>query len=105
MHRLHVIDSPYFDCSDIYGLRQEAALSAKMGFTGKMAIHPSQIVEINDAFLPTKEKIDWARQIVIEANKQTSAIFKIDGKMIGPPIVEGAKRLIEYYNSFFATKV
>ena len=50
---LDAIDVPYLDLEDRDGMLREAQLSAELGFTGKGAIHPKQIADINTTFTPT----------------------------------------------------
>jgi hypothetical protein len=46
------------------GLRAEASEAARDGFTGKMAIHPSQVEVINEVFTPTAEQVAVSEEIV-----------------------------------------
>lgn len=95
LHRVQVVDSPFFDFNDNIGLRRECDLSLKLGFTGKMAIHPCQIDTINSSFRPSDDKLQIAKRIVQEAKHSSSAIINIDGKMIGPPMIQAAMRLLD----------
>lgn len=52
--------APYCKFKDLDGLKKQCEQGAKFGFTGKQVIHPGQIDIIQNAFLPSKEKIDWA---------------------------------------------
>ncbi len=42
------------------GLKLQCEQGAKMGFTGKQVIHPGQVDVCQQAFTPSKDKIDWA---------------------------------------------
>ena len=50
---VQAIDGIYADFRDIATLEAEAREAARDGFTGKLAIHPSQVPAINAAFTPT----------------------------------------------------
>lgn len=100
LNNLQVIDSPYFDYQDLDGLKKEAQDSYELGFTGKLAIHPSQVHIINAGFLPSMEDVLDSFAILEEASKQSSPIFSYKGRMIGPPILNCARRVIETYNSY-----
>lgn len=54
------------------GLRLQAEQGARMGFTGKQVIHPGQVDITQEAFTPSKEKIEWALGL-IEAFKQNQS--------------------------------
>ena len=53
-----------FLCSDIEGLRRQSLEGAGMGFTGKQCIHPTQVAVVQQAFTPSPEKVDWARELI-----------------------------------------
>jgi citrate lyase subunit beta / citryl-CoA lyase len=57
------LDGPYADFKNPDGYREEAVRSATMGFSGKWAIHPSQIEIANEMFSPTQEEVDRARRL------------------------------------------
>ena len=61
---LDLIDVPSLDIKDEAGLRREARLAQRMGFTGKAAIHPVQIAPINDVFSPSAETLSFDRRVI-----------------------------------------
>lgn len=85
------IDTVYPAIRDLDGLAAYAARARRDGFTGMMAIHPSQVAVINAAFEPSAEEIAHARAIV-EAfeNSDSSGALQIDGKMIDAPHLKQA---------------
>ena len=92
------IDTVYTDFSDTDGLRNATGFAIQLGYDGKMAIHPSQVDPINDAFTPDAEQIEWAER-VLDAKAQAEAddrgVFQVDGEMIDAPLVAQAERVIE----------
>ncbi len=80
---------------DLDGLKAYLARAVRDGFTGMMAIHPSQVAIINDAFTPTQEAIAHARAVVeaFAANPGVGAL-QLDGKMIDAPHLKQAQRLL-----------
>ena len=92
---VQAIETVYPDFRDLDGLRAYAARARRDGFTGMMAIHPTQIEAINQSFTPTKEEIAWARRIVtlFDAHPGAGALA-IDGKMVDAPHLKQAKRLL-----------
>lgn len=90
------IETVYPDFRDLDGLAAYAARGARDGFTGMMAIHPTQIAPINAAFTPSEEAVAAARRVVeaFEANPDAGAIA-IDGKMYDLPHLKAARRVIE----------
>jgi citrate lyase beta subunit len=49
---------------DLDGLQRYSEQGASMGFTGKQCIHPGQVQIVQQAFSPSKEKIEWATELV-----------------------------------------
>ena len=94
---LQAIDMVYVDFQDASGLAREAAEGARLGFAGKQAIHPNQIVPIQAAFTPSGEAIAQAQRIA-EAFQawQASGVgtFALDGKMVDAPVVKAAERVL-----------
>lgn len=57
---IDAIDSPYPDYADLEGYEREARRSSLLGYTGKWAIHPSQVPVANAVYSPTAEEIALA---------------------------------------------
>ncbi len=89
------IDTLHAEFRDIGSLQRIAEDSYADGFTGMLAIHPSQVAVINAAFSPGDEEIDRARAIVaaFSANPGAGAL-QIEGQMIDQPHLEQARRLL-----------
>ena len=76
---------------------QDAGVARQLGYTGKFAIHPSQIETINKAFSPLDEDVAYARQVVAAWNEAESAgrgSLALDGKMVDVPVVKRAQNLL-----------
>jgi citrate lyase subunit beta/citryl-CoA lyase len=58
------VDSLFRDITDLERLKREAEAARREGFTGKLAIDPSQVAVINAAFTPTAAEIAAAQAIV-----------------------------------------
>ena len=89
-------DTVFTDFKDAEGLRRYASNARRDGFSGMLAIHPSQIASINAAFVPSAEELQHASRIVelFEANPGAGTIG-MDGKMIDRPHLVQARRLLE----------
>ncbi len=90
-------DTVWTDLGDTGGLRNEAELAVKLGFTGKAAIHPSQVDVIHEAFRPDPKELKRAFRIVAAAEaakKEGRGVVSVDGRMVDNPIVTRAFHLI-----------
>jgi len=89
------IETVYPAISDIEGLTAYAARARRDGFTGMMAIHPSQVPVINDAFTPSPEDIAHAQAVVDAfADNPGAGALQLNGKMIDAPHLKQAQRLL-----------
>jgi citrate lyase subunit beta / citryl-CoA lyase len=89
------IDTVYVNFRDEQGLRAEAALAARDGFTGKMAIHPGQVPAINEIFSPRPEEVALAQEIVKAfADNPDAGVLAIDGQMVDKAHVARAQRIL-----------
>jgi citrate lyase subunit beta/citryl-CoA lyase len=89
------IETVYPDFRDLDGLAAYAARGRRDGFTGMMAIHPTQIPVINAAFAPGEAEIAHARAVVdIFAANPGAGALSLDGKMVDAPHLKSAQRLL-----------
>jgi len=91
------IDSVYGDFEDTEGLLAYGRRSRAIGFEGMGCIHPRQISVIHDAFAPGEVEIEKAVAIVRafrEAEEKGLGVVSLGSKMIDPPVVERAVRLL-----------
>ena len=96
--RVQAVDGVWTGLDDADGLAIEAQQARRLGFTGKTAIHPSQLAPINDAFTPAPDEVAYAREVVAayrEAVAQGSGAVALRGQMLDPPVVERAQRVLE----------
>ncbi|PJE06020.1 CoA ester lyase [Mycobacterium sp.] len=71
----------------------EAKYAARLGFGGKLCIHPRQVISINGAFTPTVEDVAWAQRVVGADEGNGTAV--VDGKMIDRPVLIRASRILQ----------
>lgn len=92
---VQAIDTLYVDFRDEEGLRAACRTARAEGFTGRIAIHPSQVAGINDSFTPSAEEVAHARRIIdaFSASPGAGAVG-LDGKMIDIPHQKQAERLL-----------
>jgi citrate lyase subunit beta/citryl-CoA lyase len=90
------VDGVFADFKDDEGLRSEAEAARREGFTGKLAIHPSQVAIINAAFTPSAEDVSHAEEIVAAFEAHPDAgVLSVGGKMVDRPHPVQAQRVLE----------
>ena len=88
------LDSPFMDVPAVDALAGETRRVRRMGFTGKAAIHPTQVPVIQAAFAPTAAETAWARRIVAAYERQQGGVLLVDGQLIERPVVRSARRTL-----------
>jgi citrate lyase subunit beta/citryl-CoA lyase len=94
---IQAIDSVFGDIGDIEGLRHWGLNSRSLGFEGMGCVHPMQIPVIHEAFAPTSAEIERAGKILNafhQAQEQGLGVVSLGSKMIDPPVVQRALKLI-----------
>jgi len=95
---VEAIDGPFGAIRNLEGLRRTCLAASALGFTGKWAIHPSQIPVITEAFTPTEAEVDRAKRIMEAYSKAEAAgagAFELDGQLIDAASVEMAKNVLQ----------
>lgn len=89
------IDTVFPAIKDEAGLAAYAARARRDGFTGMMAIHPSQVEPINAAFTPADDEVQRAQAIVdaFAANPGVG-VLQVDGKMVDAPHLKQAQHIL-----------
>ena len=99
-HAAHIqaSDSVYSDVGDMEGLGRWAESARALGFEGMGCLHPLQIPVIHQAFAPSQAEIEKALKIVAafeEAQQRGLGVVALGSKMIDPPVVQRALKLVE----------
>lgn len=88
------LDSVYLDIKGLDGLRAEADDAVAVGFDAKVAIHPTQVSVIREAYKPTDEQVRWARA-VLELAARERGVFQFEGAMVDAPVLRRAERIVQ----------
>jgi citrate lyase beta subunit len=91
------LDMPYFDFKDDFGLEREAREAAELGFTGKAAIHPSQVPIINRVFVPSEDEVAEANALLAAASEafaKGQGAFVYKGSMVDAPHINRARKTV-----------
>jgi (S)-citramalyl-CoA lyase len=88
---IEVLDSPCFDLTGTSKLTEELEGAARLGFTGKAAIHPKHIPVINTAFTPSSAEVEEAEKIVLVAGQ---GVGTVNGQMVDEAMARRARRVL-----------
>ena len=92
------IDTPFFGLLiDTDGLIRESSKAKLLGFKGKMLIHPRHIEPVNQVFSPSKEDVEFSKQMIKvykEAEAKGLGAASFGGRMIDYAMVSMGKDLL-----------
>lgn len=87
------LDAVHMDIADTDGLAAECEDAVAVGFDATVAIHPSQVPVIRSAYLPTPERVDWARRLLAHVGDDRG-VTTFEGRMVDGPIYKQAERIV-----------
>lgn len=75
-------------------LREDVLRARRLGFAGKLCIHPKQVTSVNRWFAPSDDEIAWARRVLDAAAASGGAAIAVDGKMVDKPVLLRAEAIL-----------
>ncbi|MBZ3906371.1 HpcH/HpaI aldolase/citrate lyase family protein [Streptomyces griseiscabiei] len=75
---------------DADALDTDVAHARRLGFTGKLCVHPAQVGPVADGFTPTAGELRWARGVLDAGDSVTT----VDGRMVDRPVLEHARGVL-----------
>ncbi len=91
------VDTVWVDLKDAAGMRASVERSLRLGFQGRMCIHPDQVKVVNEVFTPTAEEAARAQKIVDAfkaAEASGVASIQVDGAFVDYPVFHRAERIL-----------
>jgi len=92
------IDGVCLAVKDAAAFLEEGNFALRLGFEGKLCIHPAQVEIDNSIFTPTTDQIETALRVIEgweAATAEGRGVFALDGKMIDPPLVDIHQRVVD----------
>jgi citrate lyase subunit beta/citryl-CoA lyase len=90
------IDGVTGNIRDETTLRDDLQFARRLGFTGKLCVHPSQVAVVNDLLQPAAAQVAWAQRVLqadADARAAGSAVATADGQLVDKPVVDLARRI------------
>jgi citrate lyase subunit beta/citryl-CoA lyase len=88
------IDGVTMALDDLVRLQDDVARARRLGFGGKLCIHPKQVDAINRGFAPTVSERAWARRILKAADASRAGALQLDGELVDRPVIERARSIL-----------
>ena len=88
------VESVTTEVKDEARLRADAEAARKLGFGGKLLIHPAQVAPVAEVYRPGDAECAWARRVLASVENAESGAVAVDGKMVDKPVEEAARRIL-----------
>lgn len=79
---------------DAERLAADVARARRLGFGGKLCIHPKQVHGVRAGFAPAAAEVAWAERVLAAAAQAGGAAVALDGKMIDRPVMLRAEAIL-----------
>jgi len=70
-----------------------ARYARRLGFGGKLCVHPAQLAAVRAAFAPAPAEVEWARSVLAAAGSGGAATG-VDAHLVDKPVLDRARRLL-----------
>ncbi|MET8853260.1 CoA ester lyase [Amycolatopsis sp. NPDC004625] len=84
------VDGVTTNVGDDAGLEADVRYARRLGFGGKLCIHPRQVPVARAAFAPAEAEREWARRVVTAG----PGVSVVDGRMVDEPVRARARRIL-----------
>jgi citrate lyase subunit beta / citryl-CoA lyase len=94
--------------TDAAALRRTCVALRRIGYAGRVAVHPAQVPVINEAFTPDSAAVARARRLVAAyeaaSNRGAGAVADADGRMVDVAVVRSARRVLAQARRYSGVK-
>lgn len=102
-YNIQSIYTPYLNIKNLHGLKKHIKISKQFGFNGILVVHPKQIKIVNEEYMPNFKDYKTSKKI-LESKKsrkyEGQNISILGGKLIGPPMIKRASKVVKLYEYF-----
>jgi citrate lyase subunit beta/citryl-CoA lyase len=88
------VDGVSVEIDDAQRVRDDVLYGKRLGFGGKLCIHPRQVATVNACYYPSEEEAAWAKRVLAAATAAGGAAVAVDGKMVDRPVILRAEEIV-----------
>jgi len=88
------IDGVSTAIDDAQTLQHDVQRARRLGFAGKLCIHPRQVATVQHGFSPSADEQAWARRVLDAAAAAGGAAVAVDGRMVDTPVLKRAETIL-----------
>lgn len=94
------LDTPYMiDLKDREAFEADVVRGKRLGYGGKLCIHPDQVGFCNRTFSPSEKEVAFAVKVIAAfeaAEAAGQAAIQVEGKFVDYPVVARAQRIVAF---------
>jgi citrate lyase subunit beta/citryl-CoA lyase len=91
------VDGVTVETKDATRMEGDARRALRMGFGGKLCIHPAQVPLANGVFAPSAAEVAHAQAVVQAIETAQGGVCVVGGKMVDAPVLQLAQRTLRRY--------
>jgi citrate lyase subunit beta/citryl-CoA lyase len=90
------IDTPHFTLGDDVGLKDRSLYASRMGFGGKLCIHPNQLEIVDRSFAAREHESEWAHKVIERWNDrgESSGAILVDANLVDEAMLKRARQIL-----------
>src|SRR5690606_38598697 len=94
------VDAVFPELDDSAAFEKDIQTGKRLGFFGKMIIHPKQIESVRSAYQVSDAEYSWSLRVIekYELNEDMGAL-ELEGKLIDLPVYLKAKKIVDTRNN------
>ena len=89
------VDGVTVDTRDESRIRSDSERAQRMGFGGKLCIHPAQVAVVNGVYEPSSAEVEFAQKVQRAMQEAHGGVCVVDGRMIDAPVLHLAGQTLE----------
>lgn len=99
------VDGITTSLDDPRAVTSDAQHARRLGFAGKLCIHPRQVGPAERGLAPSAAEYSWAQRVIDAAASSQGAAVRVDGEMVDKPRLARAQTIVERHRQLTATGV
>ena len=88
------VDGVTTQLGDPERLADDTRYARRLGFAGKLCVHPGQTDAVNDGFAPSADELAWARRVLRTTTEGVRGAVRVDDEMVDEPVRLRARRIV-----------
>lgn len=92
------IDGVTLALDEPQAVTRDAARAARIGFGGKLCVHPFQLRPALEGFAPLESQLAWAMQ-VLALSVAGSGAQRLNGQMVDRPVIDRAQQIVQRHKA------